>query len=229
MQVPETLIGTAIAIVLLPTLAGLVARGEKDAFRTTFNRTFRVMLALTIPAAVLLGVGVRPLVGVLGFDPAGSELVVWTTRFYLLGLTGHALLEITARSFYAQQDARTPLIAAIINAGAYTILATLLARLYGVNGIALANSLAFTSEALLLLYLLNRRFPGLLQARSTLLRVALAAGGSAFVVYVLLTVLPLATMSVLGSAVVGIVVLGLGGLLVLPFIWPEVKMLVQMG
>ena len=43
----------------------------------------------------------------LRFDGAGSQLVLWVTRAYLLGLCGHALLETATRSFYAQQDART--------------------------------------------------------------------------------------------------------------------------
>jgi putative peptidoglycan lipid II flippase len=229
MQVPETLIGTAIAIVLLPTLAEQIARGESQAFLRTVNQALRVMLALTIPAAALLAVGVRPLIGILGFDAAGTEMVVGATRIYLLGLSGHALLEIAARSFYAQQDARTPLFAAALNAGAYIVLAVVLARLFGFLGIALANSVAFTSEALLLLWLLNRRLPGLTKVGSTLVRVALVGAGSAAGVYLLLRILPLGTFSLAFSTLAGLVVLAVGGMMVLPFIWPEVRLLIKMG
>ena len=118
MQVPETLIGSALAIAILPTLSEYYARRQMDQFRQTIHNAVRTLLALTIPTAALLSVALRPLVsGLFGFDAAGVELVVWATRGYLLGLAGHALLETAARSFYAQQNARTPLFAAALNAG----------------------------------------------------------------------------------------------------------------
>ena len=137
MQVPETLIGTALAIAILPTLAEEFVRGDDDAFRDTINRGIRVLLALTIPAAALLAAGVRPLIGFIGLEPHVEDLAVLATRAYLFGLTGHALLEIAARSFYARQNAITPLIAAFINAVViYSIIANLLVDRWGVAGIA---------------------------------------------------------------------------------------------
>ena len=43
-------------MVILPTLSGLIARNDKDAFRTTFSQGLRLTLFLTIPAAVGLAV-----------------------------------------------------------------------------------------------------------------------------------------------------------------------------
>jgi putative peptidoglycan lipid II flippase len=222
-QVPETLIGTAIAIALLPSLSEYVARGNLDAFRRTINQALRVMLALTLPIAALLAVGIRPLVQfVFGFDPAETELVVWTTRAFLLGLMGHTWLEVGVRSFYALQNARIPLLAAALQAVAYILLAIVLSRLAGPAGLALADTITFTAEALLLLILLNRRFPGLLGVGGTLARVALAAALGGALVFVLMRFLPLPLIvSTLGA-------LTLGGLLVLPFAWTEMKMLVRL-
>jgi peptidoglycan biosynthesis protein MviN/MurJ (putative lipid II flippase) len=108
----------------------------------------RLLLAVSLPAAALIITGVRPLVGILGFDAQGSEVVVWTTRAFMLGLTGHALLEVAVRAFYARQDARTPLVAALLTLIAFVILAVLLVPWLGVTGIGLANSLAYSGEAL---------------------------------------------------------------------------------
>ena len=222
MQVPETLIGTAIAIALLPTLSEHIARGDYEAFRQTVNRALRTLLALTIPVAALLAVGIRPFVQVvLGFEPAGTDLVAWATRAYLLGLMGHSLLEVAARSFYAQQDARTPLFAAALNAVAYILFAVLLSRQLGPVGIALANSLAFTGEALLLLYLLDRRHPGILRLGGTFARAVVVSVGGGLLVYGLMS-LPFPVLPLTMGA------LGLGALAVLPFIWPEVKLLVRL-
>ena len=96
-------------------------------------------------------------------------------------------------------------------------------RSIGAAGIALANSLAFTGEALLLLYLLNCKFSGLLQLRSTLVRVALASLVAAMLVYILLS-LPLPIPSLIHA----FGALALGVLAVLPFIWPEIKLLLKL-
>jgi len=221
MQVPETIIGTAIATVLLPTLSEQIARLDRDAFRLTMNHTLRVILSLTIPSALLLGVAIHPVVGILGFDETGTSLVAWVARMFFVGLIGHSLLEVAARSFYAQQDARTPLKIASLNVVVFVILAILLGFSLGAPGIALANSLAFTIQALILLFLLNRRFHGLLNVRSTLIRVVPASIVAAVLAYGLLQLpFPALPLAILSMAV--------GGAVVLPFIWPELKMLIKL-
>jgi peptidoglycan biosynthesis protein MviN/MurJ (putative lipid II flippase) len=93
----------------------------------------------------------------------------------------------------------------------------------GAAGIALANGLAYTGEALLLWYLLNRRFAGVVAVRNTLVRVIPVALLAGLVVYGLLQLsLPISGM------LFGVVALGVGGLLVLPFIIPELKLLLKM-
>lgn len=223
MQVPETLIGTAIATVLLPMISEQFAQQRQEAFRTTLNHTVRVLLALTIPSAVLLGTAIRPVVGILDFDNAGTDMVVWATRMFLIGMAGHALLETASRSFYAQQDARTPLITAGMNTVLFVALAILLARglKLGAPGIALANSLAYTCQAVVLLILLNRKHPGTLKSGGTLWRVGTGSLASFLLCYALLG-LPLPALPLAAFA------LGAGGLLILPFILPEIKLLINL-
>jgi putative peptidoglycan lipid II flippase len=223
MQVPETLVGTAIGVVLLPTISEQIAREQVDAFRQSLNRALRIILAFTIPAAVLVMVGIRPLVGILGFDAAGTELVVWVTRGFLVGLMGHALIEVASRAFYAQQNALIPLGASFLASLTFVVLAVAFGFSVGAAGIALANGLAFTGEALLLWYLLNRRFTGVTAVRSTLIRVipvALLGGLVAFGLLQLSLPIP--------NLILGVLALGVGGLVVLPFILPELKLLLKM-
>jgi putative peptidoglycan lipid II flippase len=223
MQVPETLVGTAIGTVLLPTISMQVALEQVDAFRLSLNRAMRIILALTIPAAVLVMVGVRPLVGILGFDAAGTDMVVWVTRGFLVGLMGHSLIEIASRAFYAQQNALIPLGASFLATVTFVILAIGLGSTLGVAGIALANGLAFTGEAALLWYLLNRRFAGVVAARSTLIRAIPVAILGGLLVFALLRLsLPIP------GILLGILAMGAGGLLVIPFILPELRLLVKM-
>ncbi len=223
MQVPETVVGTAVGIAILPTLAEHFARGDEPAFESSVGRALRALLALMVPAALLLMVTLRPLVqAAFNFDPRDTDLVVWAARAYLLGLVGQSLLEVAARSFYARQDARTPLLATLLNLILFAALSTLLFRRLGAMGIALSNSLAFTVEAGFLLLLLSRSYPALLRQGRTLPRAALGAGLGAAASYGLMVGLPLPAFFGASAA------LAAGGLLALPFVWPEVRQLVRL-
>jgi putative peptidoglycan lipid II flippase len=229
-QVPQSIIGTAIGTALLPTISEQAARKDFEAFKTIINDSLRVILALTIPLTTILIAGIHPVIPILGFDSGLTDMVVWVTRAYLLGLVGLSIQELTARSFYAQQDARTPLLTIIGTAIGFILLAILLAGPLngGAPGIALANTIAFTLQALVMVWLLNRKFPGLVQIRSTLWRVLLVALGGGVLVYVALSILPLASMSLIMSLIASAGILSAVVLLSIPFIWPEIKLLLKM-
>jgi len=69
MQVPETLIGTAIGTALLPTLSEFAARKDDDAFHATLQRSVKVIAGLTIPVAAVLAAGLGPLLSGLDWEP----------------------------------------------------------------------------------------------------------------------------------------------------------------
>jgi putative peptidoglycan lipid II flippase len=229
-QVPESLIGTAIGTALLPTISEQAARKDFGVFKITVNHTLRVIMALTIPLAAILIAGIHPIIPILGFDPTVTETVVWVTRAYMLGLVGLSIQELAARSFYAQQDARIPLFAIIGTALGFFLLAILFTGPLemGAPGIALANTIAFTVQSIVMIWLLDRKFPGIAQVRNTFWRVLLLAIAGGVLVYLALSLLPLASMSVMVSILVTGAVLGAAILLMIPFIWSEIKLLVKM-
>jgi putative peptidoglycan lipid II flippase len=223
-QVPETLIGTAIATALLPTLAEQTALELREDFQQSIERAVRVLVALTLPVAVILSLGLKPLLALaFGFDPAGTDLLMWVTRAYMAGLLGQSLVEIFARSFYARQNAKTPLLAAGLTLGLYILLGTQLFRVLGAPGISLSDSIAFTAEAVLLLILLNRTMAKPVRAGRSLLRTLIAAAVSGAVVYLLMSVLsgmhPLVQSGV--SMAAGVVV-------AVPLIWPELRLILRL-
>jgi putative peptidoglycan lipid II flippase len=229
MQVPETLIGTALGTALLPTLSEQIARGEIERFRETLDKTIRILLALTIPTAAVLAIVIRPVVGLLGFDASGTELVIWTSRAFMLGLISHSLLEVAVRAFYARQDARTPLIASGITLLAFIGFGALFYRVLGAPGIALANSLAFTTELLVLFYLLHRQYAGILQVLPALPRISLAAISGAAIAWGVFALIPLAGNSTLVQVATGALALALGLLGVVPWLWKtELRALVRL-
>ena len=222
-QVPETVIGTAIAIVLLPTLAEFINGGQPDAFRTTVNRALRVMLALSLPAAALLSVAIRPLVaGFFGYETAQLNLVTWCTWAFMFGLLGDAWLETAVRSFYANQDTRTPLVTAAIQAVSFFGLAWLFSGWIGLPGIPLAATITFTVQAIVLLSLQGRKFPGLLNMDGTLVRAVLAAIAGGLVAYAGMRFLPLSAL------LAALVALAAGAVAALPIIWKEARLLLHL-
>ena len=229
-QVPESLIGTAIGTALLPTISEQAARKDFGNFQKTVNSTLRVIMAMTIPLAAILIAGIHPIIPILGFDPVVTETVVWVTRAYLFGLVGLSIQELAARSFYAQQDARTPLFAITGTALGFFLLAILFAGplKMGAPGIALANTIAFTIQSIVMIWLLDRKFPGIAQVRNTFWRVFLVAVAGGVLVYLALNILPLDSLSMMTGILVTGVVLGATIMLTIPFIWSEIKLLLKM-
>ncbi len=82
----ETLIGTAIATALLPTLSELIAAGEQIKFKETIERAVRVMLALSLPITVILSLVSLPLIQfAFGFPLEDARMIQWATQAYLIG------------------------------------------------------------------------------------------------------------------------------------------------
>jgi putative peptidoglycan lipid II flippase len=172
MQIPQTLIGSAMAVVIFPSLAALSALNDVDGKRTAMVGALKFILIGTIPAAIgLLLVG-RPALSLLeggAFDAQATNLVYVALRGFALGIVIHSILEVAARSFFADKDTWTPLFitsgGAVINltfAFIFSGLAsggTLDPR--GVEAITLGNTLGVTFEVIMLLLVLRRRWHGI--------------------------------------------------------------------
>jgi putative peptidoglycan lipid II flippase len=138
-----------------------VARKEIAELKRLARRALVVLLALTVPTAlaawVLLPWAVRLVFEGRAFTADNSAMVVLAARMFMLGLAGHSLKEVAARTFYAYQDARTPLLTSALNMVVFVLLGAGLTPLLGFAALALANSLSFTLEAGVMLGLLARR------------------------------------------------------------------------
>lgn len=224
-QVPETLIATAIGTAMLPALSELAAKEDRAGFHQTVARAVRVLVGVNLPVAVVLGVGLGPLVSAaFGSGVEDTQVLMWVTRGFLAGLVGHSLMEVAVRSFYARQDARTPLITALANLGAYILLGSLLYRPLGPAGVSLTDAICFTAQPIVLLVFLGRKLKASFYPGGVLVRAALGGCAGGLAVW-LIESLPVMQSRPLVGAVIG---LGAGGLLILPFIWKELKLLVRL-
>jgi putative peptidoglycan lipid II flippase len=222
MQMPQTIIGSAIGIVLFPTLSEFAAKGDMVALRQTMAWALRIILALSIPAMVGLIVLGRPIIELMfergEFGPDSTAAVYQALQFWALALVAHSALEVVNRVFYAQKDTLTPLLSAIVSMVINLVLALALYQSLGAGGLALSNAVAVTVEVLIMLVIAHQRMAGV-EAGSivrTLLLTLLAAGvmGVAIVAFTnsLSDLSPL--LVAVGGGLVGIMVyLGAGLLL----------------
>ncbi len=179
MQLPETLIGTAMGIVIFPTLAVLSSSGDLRGKRSAMSGALRFILIASIPAALAMVLTGRVLVGVLiggEFDAIGAERVLRVLQFFAIGIVTQSASEILTRSFYADRDTMTPLATALVTAIVNLVLAVAFVEVFSVAGLALANSLAVGVEVVILTLILRHRWQGIDESAlaTTVVKTALA-------------------------------------------------------
>ena len=161
MLLPLGVFSIAISAAVFPALAHYASLGQATRMRQALHQAIRWILFLTLPTAILMVVLRRPIVNLLfqygEFGPEARELVQACFLFYAVGLTGHALVQILARAYFASRDTTTPVALTLISIGVNVVLAVVLGPRFGINGLALANSVATLVEATLLLALLAPR------------------------------------------------------------------------
>lgn len=171
MLMPQAAIAQSAGTASLPTLSAQVELGKTEEFRQTLAGIVRVMLLLALPATVGLVLLRVPLVRVLyergSFDATSTQMVAWALLWYAIGLTGHSLVEVLSRAFYAMHDTKTPVTVGIAAMTGNILLSFAFSRLFAqlgwlpLGGLALANTTATAIESLTLLELMRRRLKGI--------------------------------------------------------------------
>ena len=203
MQLPETLFGTAIALVIFPTLAELFNSGQVREMRETAVNALSIIWTLTIPAAALMVLLGEPAIVFLlegeVFDADSTRLVYSVLLAFSVRLVTEATLEIVARLFYAQHDTRTPMFAYLGWLIVNVALAYALVESMGVVGLALASTVAFTLLSAALFWLNRLAFRPLLPV------VGRAVAGTAVLSGLILVIRPFLTSTLLFLLVSGTV------------------------
>jgi putative peptidoglycan lipid II flippase len=154
MEFPTGLLGVALGTVLLPSLSRHHADRNPEEYSRLLDWGLRLTMILTLPAALALAVLSVPLIATLFHHGQFGAEDVWMTRqallAYSVGLTGLILVKVLAPGFYARQDIRTPVRAAVVTL--FATQAMNLAFIFPLKhaGLALAISLGACLNAALL-------------------------------------------------------------------------------
>jgi putative peptidoglycan lipid II flippase len=161
MEFPSGVLGAAIASILLPSLSKHYADSNTVEYSKLLDWGLRLIVMLTLPAALALGLIAVPLLATFFQHGAFSAHDVLMTRGalvgYSVGLIGMLSVKVLAPGFYARQDIRTP-----VKIGIITLLATQVMNLLFIGwiqhaGLALAIGLGSCFNAGTLFYLLRKR------------------------------------------------------------------------
>ncbi|GIK62258.1 MAG: lipid II flippase MurJ [Chloroflexota bacterium] len=177
MDIPEALIGTAMAFVIFPSLAALTELGDVEQRRKMFSQAVRFILVGCIPAGagmILIG---RPAVQILFTDPDEARLVYAVVQVMGVALVFQAVHEVVTRAFYAMKDTMTPLIVSAIATVATVLVIVTGYLIYdnvdgislygplGVGGPAIGYLVSFMVELGLMFVILKRRWQDVDESR----------------------------------------------------------------
>lgn len=161
-NVPITLIGVALSTAAFPKMSERLAQNRPDLFKRELTALIRLVIWFALPAVtvtfLMRGYLIRILAGE-GQATAAAVLGIFTWAVLF-----RALYHVLSRSFYAQQDTKTPLYISIFAITLNVVLAIWLARpsSYGIIGLPLAQVIVAAVEVVILITILLKRFPGTL-------------------------------------------------------------------
>ena len=163
-QFPLGLVAAAVSTAILPTLARLRGDADRETFRTTVAQAITVVVALIVPAAVVLWLVRVPLTGLIlqrnAFVAADTQAVADTLLWYIPGLPAAAVDQILLFACYARGRTLAPNLIQGAAIGGYVIGVLVGLPFFGESAqtLAFANSVQWIAHMVLMALLAHRMF-----------------------------------------------------------------------
>ena len=165
-MLPVGLFGATIAQAALPSLAETAEKQGLLAFKKTFLSCFHQILFLVLPCSVLLIILRIPIVrlvfGAARFDWEATVTTGLVLAFFSISLFAQSLVHLLARSFYALQNTKIPVVIGGLSVLSNVLLSVIFILIFhwSVWALALSTSIANILNALLLLFYLDKKVNG---------------------------------------------------------------------
>ena len=154
-ELPLGLVGVAMGTVLVPELTRAVRADDRGAVAQAESRGLELAVGLALPATLGLMVLSEPVVRMLfehgAFTAQDSAATAQALRWLALGLPAHVLIKALSPAFFAREDTRGPLLAALKGFAVAIALAVVLGHIFGAAGIAAGIAMGAWSSALSLI------------------------------------------------------------------------------
>ena len=163
-RVTELVFGLVVVqmtTVLLPLLSRELREDPRQASNTLLN-TVSLVTFVTLPAAVVMAVLARPIIGVLfgggRFTSADVAMTGATLAAYAFSLVGTGHVKVMASAFFAQKNTKTPMWGSLVAMIVFTAGCWWMVGRLGTPGLGWANTIAMTCFGLFLTVLYARRY-----------------------------------------------------------------------
>jgi len=160
-ELPLGVVSVAIAVAIGPAVAASLRAADATAVAGMQARAFETALGLALPAALALALLATEIAAVLfergAFGAQDTAAVGAAVAAICAGLPGHAIEKALGAVSFAHEDARTPMLAALVGLVAAIAGALALFPLFGHTGVAAAIALSGWVGAALLGSVLARR------------------------------------------------------------------------
>jgi putative peptidoglycan lipid II flippase len=183
---PINLIGVTISTAAFPSMTQRLSEGRKDLFKSELQSVLRVIIWLALPVATITYFTRGYLVNFI--KNGGDPLMAGLLGAFVLAILFRSVYHIAARSFYAQQDTKTPLYISIFSIVLNIALAVWFTTALDMKayGLAWAQSIVAGIEVGILFVVMAKRIEGLfdLVFVHAVGRMASATGFMAIITYV---------------------------------------------
>ncbi len=158
---PIGIFAISIALAAFPAFSESYSAGDQEGYMIQFSVATRRVLYLIIPLSAIIillrAQIVRVTLGAGNFDWTDTILTADSLGFFCLSLFAQGVQPIFTRAFYARHDTKTPFFISLITLILNLILSLFLTKKFGVEGLALAFSIASIINVLLLFIILRQR------------------------------------------------------------------------
>lgn len=190
---PILLIGSAISSAAFPRLNARLSNGRPDLFRKDFLEVLRALIWISAPV-VVIAYFTRGYLARLIYTN-GNLKIANILGFLCIAIFFRIIYTFISRWFYAQKDTRTPLFVSLFVIALNIFLAYTLAKpsAYGVEGLALAQSIVAFIEVAVLSLIMVVRDPKLFDRQfwSGIWRIVSATGFSVVACFIMISIYPL--------------------------------------
>jgi len=168
MQLPLGIFGVAVATVTLPLVSRSAAVGNTGEFRSALAHSIRLVLLMTIPAAIGLIILAEPIIHLIyehgRFTPYATVQTAAALRFYAIGLAGYSADKVLAPAFYALNKRYVPMFVTLTSIAINFSLNWLFTFYlhWGHRGLAFSTSMVAITN-FIFLYSMMRHYTGRLE------------------------------------------------------------------
>ncbi len=161
-QLPMGIFASSITTVLFPKMSRQAVRDDIDGLRESIQHGIRFLLVFLVPSAIFLIVfGHHTIIIALQRGEFTAENTIMTAKVlsaYSLGLFSVGLFNFLQRFFYSIKNYRIPFIVALFT-GIFDVILSIFLKETSlrVSGLALSNTIAFTTGALILLIMIIKK------------------------------------------------------------------------